>query len=236
MSFNKVVREGNNICQGADKTYLTAYLQGEEAIRFYTPFPYVRWSIIEKVKNEPQGQYWVSITYKNTGVAGQALGCKETVQARVLRAQRNSHYNLIKGKILGIVFTKESYQPVATYKIAVENINGYISKHLLTDRNTGNRGLQSKINCSFNHPAAAYPGSVIIDDIIPITGGYEYEFRVFDERGLVFSKIFPTIPTIDDYCVFPREECPPGTCECDCNPHYICCYGKDGKVKKLIYK
>ncbi len=232
----KIVRKGNNICTGAIKTYLTAYPQGEESIMFYTPFPYVRWEILEKVKNEPQGQYWVSITYQNTGIAGQALACGQTVQASVFRAQKDGYYNFIQGKILGIVLTKESYEAVATYKISVKSVNGYISKQVLTDPNTGNRALQSKTECSIYHPAAAYPNSVKIDDIIPITGGYEYEFKVFDERGFVFSRIFQTIPTIDDYCVFPREECPPGTCSCDCNTHYICCYGKDGKVKKLIYK
>lgn len=232
----KIVRQNNNICPGADKTYLTVFPQGEKSIKFYTPFPDVRWEIVEQVKNEPQGQYWVSITYQNTGIASPNLACGETVQAFVFRAKKNGYYNFIQGKILGIVLTKESYEIVPTYKISVKSINGYVSKQVLTDPNTGNRALQSKSECSFNYPAAAYPNSVKIEDIIPITGGYEYEFKVFDERGLVFSKIFETIPTIDDHCVFPREKCPPGTCECDCNPHYICCYGKDGKVKKLIYK
>ncbi len=233
----KIVRQGNNVCPGADKTYLTAYPQGAESIKFYTPFPDVRWEIVELVKNEPQGQYWVSITYQNTGIAGQALACGQTVQARVYRAQKDGHYNLIKGKILGIFLTKESYEAVATYKISVENANGYVSKQILTDPNTGNRALQSKTECSIYHPSAAYPGSVKIEDIIPITGGYEYEFRVFDQRGFVFSKTFETIPTIDDYCVFPQKKCPLGTCSCDCSNTHVCCYDpKTGKVVTSFLK
>ncbi len=94
------------------------------------------------------------------------------------------------------------------------------------------------MGCSHsNFIAAALPGSVKIEDIIPITGSYEYEFRVFDERGLVFSKILDEIPTVDNYCIFSEQKCPPGTCECDCSNTHICCYdSKTGEVVTSFLK
>ena len=233
----KVVRQGNNICPGAIETYLTVFPQGEESIKFYTPFSSVRWEIVEKVKNEPQGQYWVLITYQNTGTKHPTYGCGETKHARIYGTQNNGSYNLVKGEILDIVLTKESYEAVASYKLQVKNINHYVFKHQLVDSQTGNRSLQSESKCNIYKPSAAFPGSVRIEDVIPITGGYEYEFKVFDQRGFVFSKVFAEIPTIDDYCVFPERECPPGTCRCDCGSSHVCCYdSKTGEVVTSFLK
>ena len=232
----RVVREGQNICQGADKTYLTVFVKGESQFKFYTPFSSVRWEVVEKTGKDPKGQYWVAISYTNTGTKHFTYGCGETKYANVYARPVNNQYRKIQGAIIGIILNKKSYEGSPSYKLKVENKNGTIIEYLITDTIYGNRSLQSKSQCDPNFIAAALPGSVVIEDIIPITGGYEYEFRVFDERGLVFSKTLQEIPTVDNYCVFPQERCPPGTCECDCNPNYICCYGKDGIIKKIIYK
>lgn len=232
----KVVREGQNICLGADKTYLTVFIEGEEQFKFYTPFSSVRWSVVEKTGSDPTGEYWVAISYTNTGTKYPTYGCGEKKYANVYSRPANNQYRKIQGAIIGVVLNKKSWEGAPSYKLKVETSWGAIIEYSITDAVYGNRSLQSKSQCDPNFISAALPGSVMIEDIIPITGGYEYEFRVFDERGLVFSKTFETIPTIDHYCVFPQEKCPPGTCECDCNPNYICCYGKDGIVKKIISK
>ncbi len=232
----RVVSEGQNICQGADKTYLKVFIGEEEKFNFYTSFSSVRWEVIEKTGDDPTGQYWVAISYTNTGTKHFSYGCGETKYASVYARPAMSQYRLIQGAIRGIVLNKKSYEGAPSYKLKVETSWGSIIEYLITDTIYGNRSLQSKSECNPNFISAALPGSVIIDEIIPITGSYEYEFRVFDERGLVFSKILEEIPTVDNYCVFPQEKCPPGTCECDCHPSYTCCYGKDGIVKKIIYK
>ncbi len=232
----RIVREGQNICPGADKTYLTVFVEGEKQFKFYTPFSSVRWEVIEKTGSDPQGQYWVAISYTNTGTRHPTYGCGETKYANVYGRPANNQYRKIQGAIIGIILNKKSWEGAPSYKLKVETSWGAIIEYSITDTIYGNRSLQSKSQCNSNFISAALPGSVIIEDIIPITGGYEYEFRVFDERGLVFSKPVDEIPTVDDYCVFPQERCPPGTCECDCNPNYICCYGKDGIVKKIISK
>ena len=232
----RIVSEGQNICPGADKTYLTVFVEGESQFKFYTPFSSVRWDVIEKTGSDPNEQYWVAISYTNTGTRHPTYGCGETKYANVYGRPANNQYNQIKGAIIGIVLNKKSWEGTPSYKLKIETSWGATIEYSITDKIYGNRSLQSKSQCDPNFISAALPGSVIIEDIIPITGGYEYEFRVFDERGLVFSKPVDEIPTVDDYCIFPQEECPPGTCPCDCHPSYTCCYGKDGKVKKLIYK
>ncbi len=232
----RVVSESKNICQGADRTYLKVFTKEKEKFNFYTSFSSVRWEVIEKTGNDHTGQYWVAISYTNTGTKHFSYGCGETKYASVYGRPAMSQYRLIQGAIRGIVLNKKSYEGAPSYKLKVETSWGSIIEYLITDTIYGNRSLQSKTQCDHNFISAALPGSVIIEDIVPITGRYEYEFRVFDERGLVFSKILEEIPTVDNYCVFSQEECPPGTCPCDCHPSYTCCYGKDGIVKKIIYK
>ena len=84
---------------------------------------------MEKVKNEPQGQYWVSITYENTGTRHPSYGCKEIKHASLYGIQKNGFYNLVKGEILEIVLTKRSYEAVATYKLLIKQINHYVSEY-----------------------------------------------------------------------------------------------------------
>ena len=229
----KIVREGNNVCPGADKTYLKIFIEEEEKFTFYTSFSSVRWEVIEKTGNDPTGQYWVAISYTNTGTKHPTYGCGETKYANVFRRPKNNQYQHIQGRIIGIVFNKKRWQGAPSYKLKVENSRGAIIEYSITDRIYGNRSLQSKSQCDPNFISAALPGSVIIEDIIPITGGYEYEFRVFDERGLVFSKILDEIPTVNNYCIFPEKKCPPGTCECNCSNTHVCCY--DSKNRRSSY-
>lgn len=220
----KVVTEGRDICQGASETYLAVFIKGEEKLKFYTPFSSVRWQVIEKAGSDPTGQYWVAISYINTGTKHPTYGCGETKYASVYGRPAMNQYEKIQGAIRGIVLNKKRYEGSPSYKLKVENSQGTIIEYSITDRVYGNRSLKSKSKCDPNFISAALPGSVVIEDIIPITGGYEYEFRVFDERGLVFSRVFEEIPTIDDYCVFPEKKCPAGTCQCDCGSSHVCCY------------
>ncbi len=232
----RVVREGQNICPGADKTYLTVFVEGEEKFKFYTPFPNVRWEVVEKTGSDPTGEYWISIIYINTGTKHPDYDCAAPKYANVYARPSKGKYRWIQGAIIGIALNKKSYEGAPSYKLVVKTSSGRIIEYLITDTIYGNYSLRSEAECKSKFISAAYPGSVKIEEIIPITGGYEYEFRVFDERGLVFSKILEEIPTVDDYCILTQEKCPPGTCECDCHLSYTCCYGKDGIVKKIIYK
>jgi hypothetical protein len=57
----------------------------------------------------------------------------------------------------------------------------------------------------------------------PDTGGNlpsSCTFKVLKNNEVVYQKTAPTCPPVNHFC---GEECPPGTCQCDCGTE-VCCY------------
>lgn len=231
-----VLREGKVICNGAAQAYLNLYLGGEYLYSYYTASPPLDWKIQRVAGKDPTGEYWVKITYRNTGLGFGGYQCDEIKLARVFRAAFDGEYNRIRGGIIGIVLTQESWEREKTYKLKIQRSDGRIFNRSLVDNYYGNRNLVPQEDCSYSRISAAFPGSVEIADIKTITGAPVLELVVKDDREQVFTKEIPDIVSVNSRCVFQQQQCPLGTCACDCHPSYICCYGKDGKAKTIITK
>lgn len=81
-------------------------------------------------------------------------------------------------------------------------------------------------------------GSVVtITDIIRTDGQPDNcggcALKIFKGSQTVYSRVEPTCPTVTYAC---GDECPPGTCQCDCGS-MVCCYDtKTGKAVKSFRK
>jgi hypothetical protein len=74
--------------------------------------------------------------------------------------------------------------------------------------------------------------SVIRQDGLPDNCG-DCVFKVTKNGTVVYQKSTPVCPTVTVIC---GDQCPPGTCQCDCG-NYVCCYDTaTGKAVKSFRK